>query len=72
MNRQEATNKGLIVAVVAALAVGAGWLGGTSANAEGKPSYGCGPGFDYHVTTTQAAAEGCLITRDPFRKRASL
>ena len=55
MNRQEATNKGLIIAVVAALAVGAGWLGGASANAQGKPSFACAPGFDYHVTTTQAA-----------------
>jgi hypothetical protein len=26
------------------------------ASAQGKPSYGCGPGFDFHVTLAQAAA----------------
>jgi len=54
MNR-EATKKGLTVTLVAAFAVGAIWLGGDSASAQGKPSYGCSPGFDFHLTTAEAA-----------------
>jgi hypothetical protein len=55
MSIEEATKKGLALMLVAAFAVGAIWLGGASADAEGKPSYGCSAGFDFHLTTTHAA-----------------
>ncbi len=69
---REATKKGWAIMVVAASAISAVWLASTAASAQGKPTYGCAPGFDFHVTTTQAArlpksqraiADG-LITED--------
>ena len=55
MSGEEAMKNGLTIALVAAFAISAIGLGGAAANAQGKPSFGCAPGFDYHVTTTQAA-----------------
>jgi len=55
MSGEEAMKNGLTIALVAAFAISAIGLGGASANAQGKPSFACAPGFDYHVTTTQAA-----------------
>ena len=55
MSREEAIKKGLTIALVAAFALGAVLLGGAPASGQGKPSLGCAAGFDYHLTTTQAA-----------------
>ena len=55
MSSDEATKKGLTIMLVVAFAISAVWLGGASASAQSKPSYGCAPGFDFHLTTAQAA-----------------
>ena len=68
----KAVKGGAAVILVAAFALSVVWLGGSSAAAQGKPSYGCGLGFDFHLTTTQAAElpksqkaiDDGLITKD--------
>ena len=45
----------LRLTVVTAVAVLATTLLAASASAQGKPSYGCPPSFDFYVTTQEAA-----------------
>jgi hypothetical protein len=47
--------RSLTILVVLVLAIAASGLITAYASARGKPSYGCSAGFDYHVTTTEAA-----------------
>lgn len=64
--------KALGLTLVVALAIAASTLITGYASAQGKPSYGCGAGFDFHLTLAQAAAlpksqkavEDGLITMD--------
>ena len=47
--------KALPITLVAALTLLASAMFTTYASAQGKPSYGCSAGFDYHLTATEAA-----------------